>query len=123
MSDESFPLNREEMLRIVDAIDGDGHGIYSQKEFAESCGIRPEQLNRWTRDHVSNPEDHKQTIYATGTQGFPGQETIEHMVGVYGLSLIEGIAEHLGLPTNVAFGRGSRCRILSSHISHALSTD
>ncbi len=114
MNKPNFQFTKAELLKIVKVLGGDGHAIYKREFLAQGLGIASERLNPFTRDHVSG-EGHKSTIYtASGVA--------EHMVGVYGLSMMESICRSLDIyPADAPMGRGFRMRTLSE-VLHKYAT-
>ena len=105
-----FPdLTCKQVAKLVEAIDGDGHMIFFPHWLSEKSGVTEEDLARWTHEHESDPNDHKETIYG------PGGEVLDTLVGVYGLDVVGEVARLVGVG---AFqeGRGSRCRTLTAKI-------
>ena len=88
---------REALRKTVDAIDGDGHTIWSPDHFPDvPSELLPVQF-------YSSDETPKGTI-------FNSEGVVAELEGVYGLDLSERLCRELRLPTSQKRGRGARCR-------------
>ena len=105
-------LQKTELLAIVDIIDGDGHTIFGAADFEHL--LPADLLARFTRTIKSDRSSPKSTIFG------PGGQVVAQVRGVYGLTLLAGIADALGLPPSTMLGRGSEARDLTRRIREAL---
>lgn len=95
-------LNPDVVEKIIDVIAGDGHTIFDPKAFLEE-EIPKEIVDRFTVVHKSG-DTPKSKIF--GDHG-----VYESLRGVYGLDMLQGIAEQLNLSGwGHLTGRGFRAR-------------
>lgn len=81
----------------------DGHTVFKVEAFTE-LGVPQELIDRYTHEHKSDTSDYKKTL--TDNRG----RVIPKVMGVYGLTVIEAIANDLGLPGSSKMGRGFRAQ-------------
>lgn len=87
----------------------DGHSIVSPKAFTE-VGVPAELVAHYETRHDSHPTDCSRQI--SDANDMP----VDHVTGVYCLTILEEIGADLGLPGSFFYGRGSRARHLKSQI-------
>lgn len=104
MSIATCPLNDEQLLKLIDAIGDDGRTIIDREQLALEIGCEPHVLNQYTRDHASSMTNPKEMI----TRG-DGSHA-EHVVGIYGLDMLEALCKQLDLKPAEKMGRGWRAR-------------
>lgn len=78
----------------------DGHSILHPQAFLEA-GLPPEVVKHLTWTHRSDTRDPKATISRDG-------QVVDKVEGVYGLYLLEFLAEALHVPYERKLGRGSQ---------------
>lgn len=104
--DAPFPFNKTELLAILDFIGGDGHGIFDFEGMVKETKIESARLALYVRDHVSG-NGPKETI-------FTDKGIAEHLVGIYGLDMLNKLYDQAKLNPHVSFpnGRGFRARFI-----------
>ena len=113
MTDQKRQLTIEQVLALVNAVDGDGHTIWAPEHFAETACVPLELVSPYARGYESDTSNPKETI--TGPDGHVAEE----VDGVYGLHMVESFASALGVRSD-CMGRGFRCRGLSASIRKVL---
>ena len=90
----------------------DGHSIFGPQAFVDA-GLPEPVVRYFTSNHRSDPASHKGTI-------FVGGRAVDHVTGVYGLSLLEFVAEALGVDYRRCHGRGSQSSAIHQALQHHL---
>lgn len=98
-------LSPDVVQKILGVVDGDGHTIFDPKAFLEE-GIPQEIVDRFTVVHKSG--------HTPKSKIFGDRGVYEAVCGVYGLNMLQDIAEQLGLKgwEHLA-GRGFRARAIT----------
>lgn len=104
------PLTREQLQKFVDRYGDDGHSIFAADRVAKHLGVDIAVLKPFIRDHVSAAADPKFQI--TRGDGSPA----EHMVGIYGLTMLESLCKMLKLVPDDKIGRGWRARAATEQL-------
>jgi hypothetical protein len=106
---------KEEILKALDIIGGDGHTIFKREAFE---GTLPASfIDKYVKEHKSGSHP-KERIFASGGE-------VPSLVGVYGLSLLYGLRRIVGadFPEEGPFGmrgRGSQAMELTENIRRKL---
>jgi len=92
-----FPnLTCKQVAKLVEAVDGDGHAVFTVDDLSEESGLTGEDLSRWTHEYA-------------------GEDYAKKELGINGLWVIEDIAEFFGIGTFLQ-GRGRKSRVLAAKI-------
>jgi hypothetical protein len=105
-------LGKERILKILDAVGDDGHGIYVEKKLAD-VEAPEEVLQHFVKVFASEP--YPKTII-TNNDG----HVVSHMTGVYGLDIIQAIANSMSIHSE-KMGRGYAARDLTKKIKEKLN--
>ena len=105
-------LGKETILKILDVVGDDGHGIYTKEEVANT-GVSDAVLAHFVRVQASDPYP---KAIITNNQG----NVVSHLEGVYGLDVIQAIGNNLGIHAE-KMGRGFAARELTTKIKEKLN--
>jgi len=107
-------LTNEQILAALNLIQGDGHTIWKVEAFEK---IWPTwAVQRFSQEIESDTSSPMSTVF-----GHSG-EVIAKLFGIYGLTVLYGIASDLGVKYESKFGRGSQAREIDEavrkHFAH-----
>jgi hypothetical protein len=105
--------DRETIRNLVNHLGNDGHTIWKASVLKDAGAGK--FVSRFSQTYTSSVDDPK---YAITHKGKP----IKQLKGVYGLRVLEGICDDLGLEYAPKFGRGSQAVSCTSAIKSWLAT-
>lgn len=108
--DRFTEAQREQILALAPELDG--HTIFKTSILQD---FPVELQNRFTREHVSNTGDPKGTLFKDG-------RVLPKLTGVYGLQVLEGICNDLGLEYRRCMGRGFQAQECKAAIAKHFAT-
>lgn len=107
-------LPKETLRAIADVSGGDGHTLFDPVAYVEA-GLTMELTNYFTQPHRSDGQTAKGSIFRDG-------KVVPEVTAIYGLTVLEHIANALELQMPVFHGRGFKARALHTAIKAACST-
>lgn len=102
-------LTKEQVLKAVDLIDGDGHTIF-KRDILEEAGWPKPLIDKMCKVYKSDTGEPKGTIF--NNEGQP----LIMLEGVYGLDVLQFIARMFEIKYPPCFGRGFQARALTEDI-------
>lgn len=99
--EELKKLSHATLLAIASVSEGDGHSIFGPQAYLDA-GMPKELVEAFGEKHTSDGSV-KGTIFVDG-------KAVRALTGVYGLTVVESIANALNLQTGSFMGRGFRAQ-------------